>query len=204
MHVVFDFGGVLFRWHPAQLLQRELPHRARDAALARHWAEAIFQGYGGDWAEFDRGTLSVPDLVQRIAVRTGLDESEVRCVVDAVPAELQPIPESVALLRRLQAAGRRLSFLSNMPEPYARYLEREHDFLACFRSGVISARVGLIKPEPQIFALAAARFGATAAELVLIDDVFDNVQAARRAGWQALHFTDAAACATQLLAIGAP
>ncbi len=188
MRIVFDFAGVLFHWQPLELLQRVLPRHAGDAAAARRLAAHIFQGYGGDWAEFDRGALEVPELVRRIAERTGLLAGEVRAVVDAVPAELQPMPDSVALLRRLHAQGRRLHFLSNMPAPYAEHLEREHDFLRCFASGVISARVQQIKPEPGIFATAARLFGGDPAQLLFIDDVPDNVQAARRAGWQALHF----------------
>ena len=198
LHIVFDFAGVLFRWQPLHMLQRELPRRACDEASARRWVEAIFQGYGGDWADFDRGSVGVTDLVHRIAARTGLDEGEVRTVVDAVPAELQPVPETVALLRRLHAAGRRLFYLSNMPEPYARHLESTHDFLGCFESGVISARVGCIKPEASIFELAAARFGVAPASLLFLDDVAGNVQAARAAGWQALQFVDAAACEQQM------
>lgn len=194
LHVVFDFAGVLFRWQPWCLVRRELPHRAGDEISARRLADAIFQGYGGDWADFDRGTLSVPDLVRRIAVRTTLDEDEVLAVVDAVPAELQPVPETVALLRRLHGAGRRLFYLSNMPEPYARHLESTHDFLGCFEAGVISARVGWIKPEAPIFELATARFGEVPASLLFLDDVAANVQAARAAGWQALQFVDAEAC----------
>jgi putative hydrolase of the HAD superfamily len=123
-------------------------------------------------------------------------------VVDAVPAELQPMPATVALLRRLHAQGRRLHFLSNMPLAYAEHLEREHDFLNCFESGVISARVRQIKPEPAIFDTAARLFGTEPAQLVFIDDVADNVHAARQAGWQALHFVDAVDCEAQLLAGG--
>jgi putative hydrolase of the HAD superfamily len=202
MRIVFDFAGVLFHWQPLQLLRRVLPRHATDEASARRLAQDIFQAYGGDWAEFDRGTLGVPELVQRIAARTGLPPEAVRSVVDAVPAELQPIPESVALLRRLHGEGRRLHFLSNMPHPYADHLEREHAFIGCFESGVISARVGQIKPEPGIFATAARRFGAEPHELLFIDDVADNVRAAQRAGWHALHFVDAADCQAQMRAGG--
>jgi len=202
MRIVFDFAGVLFHWQPLQLLRRVLPRHASDEASARRLAQGIFQAYGGDWAEFDRGTLGVPELVQRIAARTGLPPEAVRSVVDAVPAELQPIPESVALLRRLHGEGRRLHFLSNMPHPYADHLEREHAFIGCFESGVISARVGQIKPEPGIFATAARRFGAEPHELLFIDDVADNVRAAQRAGWHALHFVDTADCQAQMRAGG--
>jgi putative hydrolase of the HAD superfamily len=198
MRIVFDFAGVLFHWQPHRLVQRVLPRHAPDEVAARRLVQAIFQGYGGDWAEFDRGCVEVPELVSRIAARTGLAPPEVRAVVDAVPAELQPMPASVALLRRLHAEGRRLHFLSNMPAPYAEHLEREHAFLRCFESGVISARVQQIKPEPGIYDTAARRFGAAPAQLAFIDDVPDNVHAAQQAGWQALHFVDAADCQAQM------
>jgi putative hydrolase of the HAD superfamily len=202
MRIVFDFAGVLFHWQPHRMVQRELPHRAPNEAAALRLVQDIFQGYGGDWADFDRGCVEVPELVSRIAARTGLPAQEVRTVVDAVPAELQPLPATVALLRRLHAQGRRLHFLSNMPAPYADHLEREHDFLRCFESGVISARVQQIKPEPSIFATAARLFGAVPSELLFIDDVPGNVQAARTAGWQALQFIDAMDCEAQLRADG--
>jgi putative hydrolase of the HAD superfamily len=198
LRIVFDFAGVLFHWQPLELLKRELPTRAVDDGSARLLAESIFQGYGGDWAEFDRGQLEVPELVRRIATRTGLPFGEVQAVVDAVPAELQPQPDTVALLARLHAAGHRMYFLSNMPRPYAEHLEREHAFIGWFADGVISARVRLIKPEPEIFDFAARRFGVPPAQLVFIDDMPANVEAARRAGWNALQFLDAADCEAQL------
>jgi putative hydrolase of the HAD superfamily len=198
VHVVFDFGGVLFNWQPAQLLQRTLPARAHDDASAAHWAAQIFQAYEGDWGEFDRGTVSVPDLVQRIAQRTGLAAPEVQAVVDAVPDELQPVPATVALLQRLRDAGRRLFYLSNMPAPYAARLEAENAFMGWFEQGVFSARVRAVKPEPAIFDLAAAQFGVPPHQLVFMDDHAPNVLAARAAGWQALQFIDAAQAEAEL------
>jgi putative hydrolase of the HAD superfamily len=202
MKIVFDFAGVLFRWQPVAMLQRELPHLAPDEARARHWVAEIFQGYGGDWGDFDRGTVAVPALVARIAHRTGLALADVQRVVDAVPQELQPVPDTVALLRRLHEAGRELYFVSNMPAPYADHLEATHGFLRCFRDGVFSARVHLNKPEPAIFELAAARFGCAPAELVFLGDHGPNVQAARALGWNALPFSDAAQAEAEMIERG--
>ena len=185
-------------WQPRQLLRRTLPQHAVDDASAARLERDIFEGYAGDWADFDRGLLQEPALVPRIAARTGLPPEAVRAVVDPVPAALPPMPATVALLRRVHAQGRRLHFLSNMPAPYAEHLERTHDFLRCFESGVVSAWVQQIKPEPGIFDTAARLFGARPEQLLFIDDVPVNVQAARAAGWQALHFTDAAAVEAQL------
>ena len=192
MHFVFDFGRVLFDWQPEALLQRVLPQRALDAASTAHWVAQVFQSYGGDWGEFDRGSVEPDQLVQRISRRTGLAAAEVQAVVDAVPASLKPIPATVALLQRLQQPGRAMFYLSNMPAPYADHLEREHAFVRAFSAGVFSARVQLIKPEAAIFELSARRFGVAPAELVFLDDHPANVAAARAAGWQALLFSDAA------------
>lgn len=192
--LVFDFAGVVFNWQPLALLQQVMPHRVADTASARHWAGEIFQGYAGDWADFDRGTVEPDELVARIAARTGLGAPEVRAVVDAVPLALQPVADTVALLQRLYRPGWPMYFLSNMPASYAVHLERCNPFLAQFEDGVISARVQLIKPEPAIFELAARRFGVAPTELVFFDDLPANVAAAQAAGWQAFVFTDAAQC----------
>lgn len=200
--VVFDFAGVLFHWQPLQLLQQVLPQRATDAASARHWAAQIFQGYGGDWADFDRGSVAPADLVQRIAARTGLQAAEVQAVVAAVPLALQPLPDTVALLQQLHAAGHALYFLSNMPAPYADHLDRQHGVLRLFRDGVYSARVQQIKPDRAIYDLAAHRFGQPPGGLLFFDDVVANVAAAQAAGWQAAHFTDAHAARAVLQTAG--
>jgi putative hydrolase of the HAD superfamily len=201
--VVFDFAGVVFGWQPLALLQRLLPQQAVDAASARHWAAQIFQGYAGDWADFDRGTVQPHALVARIARRTGLAPAAVRAVVDAVPLDFQPLPETLALIGQLQAAGHRLFFLSNMPAPYADHLDRQHGaVLRCFADGIYSCRVQCIKPERAIFDLAAQRFGRAPGELLFFDDVAANVAAAQAAGWQACHFTGAASAAQALASAG--
>lgn len=200
--VVFDFAGVVFGWQPLALLRRLIPQQAVDAASAQHWAGQIFQGYEGDWAAFDRGTVQPDDLVARIARRTGLGLADVRAVVDAVPLDFQPLPGTVALIEALHAAGHALFFLSNMPAPYADHLDRQFPFLRRFQDGVYSARVQLVKPERAIFDLAALRFGRAPAELLFFDDVVANVAAAQQAGWQACHFTGAASAQATLQAAG--
>ena len=200
--VVFDFAGVLFHWQPLALLQQLIPQHAVDEASARHWAAEIFQGYGGDWAEFDRGTVAPAALVQRIAHRTGLAPADVQAVVDAVPLALQPLADSVDLVQQLHDSGHRLFFLSNMPAPYADHLERQNPFLQLFQDGVYSARVNHVKPDAAIFDLAAQRFGVPPAGLLFFDDVVANVAAAQAAGWQAAHFTGAAPARALLQSLG--
>jgi HAD superfamily hydrolase (TIGR01509 family) len=200
MNIVFDFGGVVFNWQPHALLQQLLPRHASDDASARDLTALIFQGYapGSDWAEFDLGRVDAHAVAERIARRTGLAEADVRAIVQAIPSHLAPQADTVALLGRLKAAGHRLFYLSNMPAPYADYLERSHPFFDWFDDGVFSARVQLMKPQPAIFREAAQRFGVAPAELLFIDDLAHNIDAARALGWQGLHFQGAAACEAAL------
>ena len=196
MNIVFDFGGVVFNWQPLQLLRATLPQRAHDDDEARDIVAGLFQGYPshGDWAAFDRGEVDTQTLVQRIARRTSLGEAEVLAFVHAIPGHLEPIAETVALMERLKGAGDRLFYLSNMPAPFAEHLERSHAFMDWFDDGVFSSRVHLMKPQPEIFHLAARRFGLAPHELVFIDDVAYNVDAARALGWRAIHFQGAHDC----------
>ena len=202
MNLVFDFAGVLFAWDPRALLQRLLPQQAPDETSARTLAADFFQAYEGDWSEFDRGTLSADDLAPRISRRTGLALADVRRVIDAVPAEFEPMRPMLALLQRLRERGHRLFYLSNMPAPYAMLLEAEHAFVHDFEAGVFSCRVHLIKPERAIFAHALKSFGIGAHDALFIDDMPANTRAARAVGWQAVDFVSAAQCEADFARLG--
>jgi len=198
--LVFDLGGVVFRWRPDEFLPRLLPNRAPDPAATRALVAAFFEGFGGDWAEFDRGRIDAAPLAERIAARTGLRVDEARRVIDAIPDELQPLLDTEALLRRLHAGGHRLVFLSNMPRPYAQHLESSQPVLGLFERGVFSSRIGLIKPEPALFAHAAAAFERAPSALLLLDDNEANVKAAIGLGWAAIRFENAAQAERELAA----
>lgn len=202
--VVFDFGAVLFQWRPLQLLQQVVPELAPDEDRARRLAAQVFESFtpDSDWARFDLGRIDEAGLATRIAARIGVPPGQVRRIIDAIPPHLQAQAATVALLPRLQAAGHRLFYLSNMPLPYAEHLERENPFIAGFEDGIFSGRVGMMKPHEAIFELAEHRFALDPARTLFIDDHAGNVQAARQRGWQALRFADAAQCERALRATG--
>jgi epoxide hydrolase-like predicted phosphatase len=58
-----------------------------------------------------------------------------------------------------------------------------------FDEMIISAEVGLVKPDPRIYRLALEKLGAQAEESVFLDDVLVNVEAARAIGMNAIQFT---------------
>jgi putative hydrolase of the HAD superfamily len=200
--IVWDFGGVLFRWDPAALIARTLPHRISAHHSAQYWKHRFFTLPDGEWIAFDRGTLAVDEVVVGLAKRLGWSEAEVRAVVDAVPDELEPIEASVRLLQALHQRGHRLHFLSNMPAPLADHLQSQHAFLTLFASGIYSSHVHLAKPDVAIYALAQQRFGVDPVTTLFIDDHPENIEAARRYGWQAQLFTGPDALADELREFG--
>lgn len=193
MKFVFDFGGVVFNWKPAVLLQQVLPRHAVDEASARDCAAAIFQGFHptSDWALFDQGGIEPEALAHRIATRTGLSSDEVRTVIEAIPPHLVPDAGTVALMDELRGQGHQIYFLSNMPAGYADELERSHHFFDWFEDGIFSARVGQIKPNADIFETAVRQFATAGVPTVFIDDVQHNIDAARPHGWQGIRFESA-------------
>lgn len=200
-HIVFDFGRVLFRWRPEQLLADQWPHRVPTVDAAEPVVAEFFQAYGGDWGAFDQGLIGQDETAARISARTGWPLAEVAQVVAAAPFELQPLPDSVALINELKAAGHRLFYLSNMPASLAEHLERTYPISQWFETGVFSSRVKQIKPNPEIFQTALARFGVAAEDCIFLDDHPANVAVAQSLGWQALLFTTAAAARPQLAAL---
>ncbi|RQP26859.1 HAD family phosphatase [Albitalea terrae] len=183
-------------------MPRLLPLHARNEETTAALVAEFFQGYSGDWGEFDRGTVDAFRVANRIAFRTQLDLADVQRVIDAIPSELHPMPASVALLRRLKAQGHRLFFLSNMPIPYAEHLERTQPLKEWFEDGLFSSRIQMVKPEPAIFHRAAQAFGIAPGESVFIDDFALNVKAAKALGWDAIHFLSSEQCEADLVKRG--
>lgn len=202
MNVVFDFGAVLFRWQPHEFMPRLLPHLATGEAATQALVADFFQGFGGDWGDFDRGTVDEARLAQRIARRTGMSLADVQTIIAAIPSELTLLPHARTWMARLRTQGHRLFFLSNMPQPYAAHLETVHPLHEWFDDGLFSSRIGLIKPEPAVFHHAARHFGIVPGESMFIDDFSLNVKAARSLGWNAIHFLSAAQAEAELEAAG--
>ncbi len=98
----------------------------------------------------------------------------------------KPLLQELALAR---ATGVRVYLATNQEQRRATYL-METMGLARHVDGMYhSARVGARKPEAAYFAAVQEDVGVDADNLLLVDDTLENVEAARAAGWHALHWT---------------
>jgi putative hydrolase of the HAD superfamily len=182
-NVVFDFGGVLVKWRPQEIIDSFYTEAHLRESLRTH----AFQH--DDWLDMDRGTLDEASIVRRCAERMARPESELTALFDHLRATLTPIEPTVQLLRELrQREGLKLYGLSNMSETIFAYLDGRHDFFKLFDGIVVSAAVKLLKPEPAIYEHLRERFKLDFTETVFIDDYPRNVESARRTGLPAIQF----------------
>jgi len=201
MNVVFDLGAVLLAWEPTRLVQTHLPEHAPNETAAAALGRALF--HHDDWLSFDCGTRSLDEAIARMAQRLTLPREKLEAMLVTLGERLEPIGVTVELLEGLFArrdAGEalRLFYLSNMPGPYARAIERRHAFMRRFDGGVFSGDVKFMKPHREIYELLAVRHALDPQQTVFIDDSAANVEAARAFGWHAIHCTRPASLAAQL------
>ena len=106
-------------------------------------------------------------------------------------------PGTVRLIEDLAESGARLAMLSNAPYGLADAvaalpLARHFEYL------LFSCHLLAAKPDPRCFRMALARLATEPADVIFIDDLANNVDAASRLGIRAVRFTGAGALRARL------
>lgn len=192
LNIVFDLGGVVFNWQPDKLIRHVFESPETQSLVKTEILEHP------DWLALDRGTLHFQDAVIRGAGRTGLPNSDIERLLNAVPRSLTPIPETIALIRSMAGSDHRLFVLSNMHFASIAYLEKEHDIWDMFDGTVISCRIKKVKPEIDIYVHLLNEYQLDAIETVFIDDMSENLVVARSIGIQTIQFQSPAQCRRDL------
>jgi putative hydrolase of the HAD superfamily len=107
---------------------------------------------------------------------------------------MRVVPGMLHVVRAARAAGIRTGLLSNS---WGLEYERE-GWDTLFDAVVISGEVGMRKPEPAIYALAADRLALSPEQIVFVDDLSANVRAAVQAGMVGVRHVEVEATVTEL------
>lgn len=89
-----------------------------------------------------------------------------------------------------------------MHHEFIEHLEKTYDFWEVFDDIVVSCRVQLCKPEPEIFEYLLSKNALNPVDSLFIDDTSVNLTAAAVLGIQTLHFENPAQCAQDLKQLG--
>lgn len=193
--VVLDIGNVLIDWQPEAFFDRRMPAEAR----ARMFEEADLQGMN---LQVDRGA-DLHATVMATAERHPRWAPMIRLWHDCWLEMASPaITESVQVMMALRRRDVPVFALSNFGISPFEMARRAYPFLDAFDRRWISGHLGLVKPEPEIYARLEAQSGVAPERLLFTDDRADNIAAAQARGWQTHLFTTPRNLAARLHAAG--
>ena len=196
-NILFDMGSVLVDFNP-QRFTVEAKLSPADAQLIR---EELFHSI--EWAQLDRGTLTDPELLERMKPRfperLWPTLERMICRWDEPPVM---VPGMYELVEELSRAGYGLYLLSNAALRHDEYWPRYPVSRFFGDRLLISSHEKITKPDPRFYRLALERFGLDPAECVFIDDVPVNAEGAVYCGIGAIVFRDAQRLRRELQARG--
>lgn len=193
--VIFDIGNVLIEWNP---------ERFYDARIGKARREALFAevDLAGMNLAIDAGAL-FKETIYALADQHPQWGMEIRLWhdnwIDMASPRIEP---SIALLRALRARGVPVFALTNFGIHSFAFAQSRYDFLTEFDQVYVSGQLGVIKPDPRIYAIVEARCGVASGRLLFTDDSAENIAVARARGWQVHHFTGPQGWARVLVGAG--
>jgi putative hydrolase of the HAD superfamily len=196
--VIFDLGGVVFP-SPFEAFDR-YDHgnglsKGTLRALIRRSSEE------GAWASLERGELTMEEFI--VALEAEADTAgfrlDARKLMALIGARHGPRPEMVRAIETIRARGVKTAALTNnWTDESARSTPNGLHELLPFDVVIESAREGLRKPDPRIYALALARLDVLASEAVFLDDLGVNLKPARAMGMTTIKVVDPAVALAEL------
>jgi len=182
--VIFDMGGVLAPdadYSPIFRRQSVIVDRASLKTLKK-----------SQW-NLARVTPAYPleQYWQPILEALGLPAEEWSQIDQEVRDLFVPWWQMFALVDKLRSAGLRVGIISNHICAWFDHWFSRFGLDALFNEPelvVVSSRLGLAKPDRPVFERYCELTGLAASECIFIDNQINNVEAARGAGWAAVHF----------------
>ncbi len=177
--IYFDINGSIVRF-----FHRTFALIAEESGIPMEVVETNFWQYNDLVC---RGDISMADFNQLLAEKfavPGVDWA--RFYLNAV----EPITETVELIK-WAAEHYRVGLLSNNMPGLIKAMFAQNLLPDVSYDVIIdSSQTGFIKPESEIYKLAAKEAGVEPTSLLLIDDSRPNLMAAARLGWHVLWFDD--------------
>jgi epoxide hydrolase-like predicted phosphatase len=189
--VFVDLGGVIVR------TEYQAPRQHLAERFGMDYESMTNLAFTGDSArKASTGLISEDEHWSGIMRRLHLPESELRTVRDEFFAG--DIIDLVLLDLLRSSHGRfKVGLISNAFSGLREWIV-EKKFADVFDAMIISAEVGVEKPDARIFQIALEKLGVAASESVFLDDFAENITAARALGMQTIHFTQPEQALVQL------
>ena len=180
--VIFDIGNVLtdFAWkemYKEKGLGGETFDRVAKATVQSPY-----------WCELDRGIMTFSEVMDKFLNLDSEMEDEIRRVLADMHGIVTGRSYAVPWVCSLKKQGLKVYVLSNFSEKIWKECIDALEFFEFTDGGIISYKEHLIKPDQAVYQLLLERYGLCADECVFIDDLEENVKAARLCGINGIVF----------------
>ena len=180
--VYFDLGKVIVDFdhsRAAQELLKVTPLSLKEAMAVLSDGELV--------SEYETGRLSSQEHYRKVCRRLQMDVS-IEKFRELWGSMFLPEPLlSESFLQDLKKRYR-LMLLSNTNEIHFDFLIQHYPILRLVEERLLSYQAGCMKPEARIFELAIKKAAVAPENIFFTDDRLENIEAAQRAGIQALLF----------------
>jgi 2-haloacid dehalogenase len=181
---VFDLGGVLIDWNPRYLYRKLFD----DVQAMEHFLSDICSPAWNKQQDAGRSFAEGCALLKAIHPQAGESIDAWFERYDEMLAG--PIQGTVDILAELRSGGVPLYALSNWSAETFPFAQKRFQFLKWFDGIMLSGKVGMVKPDPRFFQLFLETFSIDPARAIFVDDLEQNVEAARAAGLKGIVFAD--------------
>ncbi len=191
-NIIFDLGAVLVEWDPIKIIK----DYTSDIELQRILFENIFAHQ--DWADMDLGVLRESEVIWRVSFRTAIDENSIEDFMLFTKNSLAIIKETEALVQEAYDLNYRLFCLSNMSIDTYNHIKSRHEFFRFFEGRVISGFEKMKKPDSRIYQLISNRFDLDPTQTLFVDDMAENIRAAKEFGFNTIEFERSDRCYSEI------
>jgi putative hydrolase of the HAD superfamily len=190
---LFDLGNTVIKLAYERVIERI----CADSAVDREGLVELWDVAGG-YRDMERGSVTFWEFFEFLCDRAGYRGS-IREFQDIWSDFFDgPVPGIEEVLERVRRRYR-VAFLSNSNEVHADVIPQR--FSALFQPGdrfIYSHLFKVAKPDPEIFHRALEVIGALPQHAVFVDDLIENVLAARHVGIKAFQFVGSEALLREL------
>jgi len=194
---VFDYGGVLIEGGPSEVAA----FGGKTGLSEDIWRPLRREFFGNDgiWARLERGEVPYSDFTAalRRAIHDAggtVSEQQAESFMgspDPMGQRARLRPQMLDAVRRIRAVMPTALLTNNVREWRAEW-ERVLDPASLFDVIIDSSEVGARKPEPRIYEITREKLGVAHDEIFFVDDIGQNLKAARALGWNTLLFRETA------------
>jgi HAD superfamily hydrolase (TIGR01509 family) len=125
-----------------------------------------------------RGEITVNEHWEKLQRQLNCTQQEFTLILDEFFGQDQLDKELMGYVRGLHQRYK-TALLSNAWDDLRQVIAEKWHFEDVFDAIIISAEVGVAKPDPRIFQLTLDRLGVNASQAIFVDDMAVNIEAAR-------------------------